>query len=216
APVPRPDKNRNSQLLAEIGPASENLLVANRISASVTSTMTVRISVARSGLMSSTPTLANIAVSAANTADSTAQTCHEEKVSGLIGPRSVAVFRQHRQRRYLDAFVDQRARLVGRGLAIDRAMFLVAVVHRPRFVRKTFADIVGVLDDVVAQFLDLGAQLALLGHHQRGRLRGRRFRRRSGFHLRRRRRLVTALLADDARRHDGLFHLDRAAYRASH
>ena len=91
-------------------------------------------------------------------------------------PRSLAcgiipVVRQHRQRRDLDAFVDQRARFVGRGLAVDRAMLDIAVMHLARFVGETLADIVGILDDVIAQFLELGAQLALLRHHQRGRCR---------------------------------------------
>ncbi|MGY3121893.1 drug/metabolite transporter (DMT)-like permease [Bradyrhizobium sp. S3.14.4] len=85
----------------------------------------------------------------------------------------VPIFRQRRQRRHLDAFVDQRLCLVGRSLAIDRTVLLVAVMHRAGFVRKTLADIVGVLDDVIAQLLELGAQLALLRHHQRGRSRRR-------------------------------------------
>jgi hypothetical protein len=44
----------------------------------------VRINVARSGLMFSTPTLAKIAVSAAKTADSSAQSCHEENGSAFM------------------------------------------------------------------------------------------------------------------------------------
>ncbi|GCC49613.1 hypothetical protein chiPu_0033975, partial [Chiloscyllium punctatum] len=36
------------------------------------------------------------------------------------GRASIPVFRQRRQRRDLDAFVDQRARFLGRGLAVDR------------------------------------------------------------------------------------------------
>jgi len=47
--------------------------VANKISDRLISTITVRIKVARSELMSSTPILAKIAVSAANAAESRAQ-----------------------------------------------------------------------------------------------------------------------------------------------
>ena len=50
---------------------------------SVISTITVRIKVARSELMPSTPTLAKIAVRAANTADRKAQSCQEETDIGL-------------------------------------------------------------------------------------------------------------------------------------
>src|SRR5271165_806116 len=154
--------------------------------------MTVRIRVARSELMSSTPTLAKIAVSAANTADNTAQACQDEKEIGLIcgGPcwhvipgrakrepgisklwreirvrccapprndagASVPIFRQHREGGDLDAFVDQRARLFRRGVAVDRSVLDLAIMHLARFVGEALADIVGVLDDVVAQFLQL-------------------------------------------------------------
>src|ERR1700757_1559697 len=147
--------------------------------------------------MSSTPTLAKIAVSAANTADSTAQTCQEEKEIGLMGgflgrgryadrhsgalalranpesrscgarfrvrcfasPRndadtSIPIFRQHRERGVLDAFVDQRARLFRRGFAVDRAVLDLAVMHLAGFIGEALADIIGGLDDVVAQFLE--------------------------------------------------------------
>ena len=76
----------------------------------------------------------------------------------------ISIVRQHRQRRYLDAFVDQGARFVGRGFAVDRAVLDIAVMHFPRFIGKALADIVGVLHDMLAQFLELGAQLALLRH----------------------------------------------------
>src|SRR3954466_12486728 len=41
----------------------------------------------------------------------------------------IPVVRQHRQRRDFDALVDQRAGLVRRGLAVDRAMLDIAVMH---------------------------------------------------------------------------------------
>jgi hypothetical protein len=46
--------------------------------ASVIRMTMVRMKVAKSELMFSTPTFAKIAVNAANTADMTAQNCHEE------------------------------------------------------------------------------------------------------------------------------------------
>ena len=46
----------------------------------------VRMKVARSELTFSTPTLAKIAVSAANTADSTAQNCHDENALAFMAP----------------------------------------------------------------------------------------------------------------------------------
>src|SRR5260370_25875171 len=76
---------RKIHVLVEIGPVWLNWPLANRISARLISTITVRIRVARSELMSSTPILAKIAVSAAKTAESTAQGSQDEgKVSGLI------------------------------------------------------------------------------------------------------------------------------------
>src|SRR5882724_4832665 len=123
-----------------MGPDWLNWPVANKISDRLISTTTVRIKVARSELMSSTPILAKIAVSAANPAESRAQTNQDGYVSGLMRPRSIPVVRQHRQRGDLDAFVDQRSRFVGRGLAVDRTMLDIAVMHLARLVRKAFAD----------------------------------------------------------------------------
>src|SRR4029077_6211464 len=81
------DSTRKIQLLVEIGPNRLNWPVANRISARLNSTTTVRIRGARSELMSSTPILAKIAVSAAKAADSNAQSSQEGSVSGLMrGP----------------------------------------------------------------------------------------------------------------------------------
>src|SRR6266567_2037080 len=104
-----PESSRKIQLFVEIGPGWLNWPVANRISERLISTMTVRMKVARSGLMSSTPTLAKIAVSAAKTAESTAQICQDDSVTGFMRGvlpsrqaerrgASVPVLRQHRQR----------------------------------------------------------------------------------------------------------------------
>src|SRR5438128_338511 len=128
-------------------------------------------------------------------------------------PMSMPLVRQHRERGAFDAFVDKRARLVRRGLAVDRAMFDIAVMHLARFVGEALADIVGILYDVIAQFLELDAQFALLRHQQRRRFgRRRRFRRRG----RRWRSGLAALLGHDLRSHDGALDLDRAAVGAAH
>src|SRR5580704_9469835 len=49
-------------------------------------TTMVRMKVARSELTFSTPTFAKIAVRAANTADSTAQNCHDENALAFMAP----------------------------------------------------------------------------------------------------------------------------------
>src|ERR1700692_3931292 len=91
-------------------------------------------------------------------------------------------------------------------------MLDLAVMHLARLVGEALADIVGILDDVVAQFLQLGAQLALLRHQQ-----WRRSRSTTGFRGRRHgSRTLAALLAHDPRRHDGLFDAVRPAQGAAH
>src|SRR6266436_5671966 len=115
----------------------------------------------------------------------------------------IPVFRQHRQRRYF---------------AVDRAMLDIAVMHLAGLVGKTLADIVGVLHDMIAQFLELGAQLALLRHQQRrGGGRGGRCLGcggRGGGRLRRRN--LAALPAHDLRGHDRALDLGRTAGRTVH
>jgi hypothetical protein len=64
---------RNVQVRAEIGPDVANWPVASSKTRKLRSTTTVRMNVARSEPMFSTPILAKIAVRAANTADSSAQ-----------------------------------------------------------------------------------------------------------------------------------------------
>ena len=56
-----------------------------------------------------------------------------------------------------------------RRLAVDRAMLDLAVVHLARLLGKFLADIVGILGEVVAQLLQLRAELALLRRHHRDR-----------------------------------------------
>ncbi|OWK18758.1 hypothetical protein AJ88_01430 [Mesorhizobium amorphae CCBAU 01583] len=57
------------------------------MAASTTRIMTVRMKVAKSELMFSMPTLAKIAVSAANAADSSAQNCRKIRSGSLGWPR---------------------------------------------------------------------------------------------------------------------------------
>src|SRR5258705_3165546 len=97
-------------------------------------------------------------------------------------------------------------------------MLNVAVMHLARFIGKTLADIVGVLHDMVAQFLDLGAQLAFLRHQQRRRTGRRHFGAcdRGGGRRGHRCRGVAPLPAHDLRGHDGALDAGRAAGGAVH
>ena len=101
---------------------------------------------------------------------------------GAVSFALIPLVRQHRQRVEFDAFLVQLLGVLGRGLAVDRAVLDLAVVHLARFFGKLPADIVGVLGQVVAQLLELGAELALLRRHHRDRrlVLGRRWRRRRG------------------------------------
>jgi hypothetical protein len=104
-----------------------------------------------------------------------------------------------------DAFFGQFLRLVGRGLAIDRAMLDLTVMHLARLVGKFRPDIVRILRQVVAQLLELGAEFLLLRRHHRHRC---------GFGSRSRRGRLAALAAGgDLRRHQRLLDLGRAAAR---
>jgi drug/metabolite transporter (DMT)-like permease len=77
-------------------------------------------------------------------------------------PRLIALVRQHRQRVKLDPLLVQLPGLLGRGLAVDRAVLDLAVVHLARLLGKFRADIVGALGEVLAQLLQLLAELAFL------------------------------------------------------
>ena len=77
-------------------------------------------------------------------------------------PRLIALVRQHRQRVELDPLLVQLPGLLGRGLAVDRAVLDLAVVHLARLLGKLRPDIVGALGEVLAQFLQLLAELAFL------------------------------------------------------
>src|SRR5579862_1134991 len=94
------------------------------------------------------------------------------------GRKLILIVRQDRQRMKLDPLLVQRLGLVGRGFAVDRAVLGLAVMDLARLFGEFWADVVGVLGDVVAQFLELLPQLALLRRHDGdGRLRLRRWRR---------------------------------------
>src|SRR2546430_1268720 len=104
----------------------------------------------------------------------------------------VALVGQHGQRVELDPFLVQLFGLVGSGLAVDRAVLDLAVMHLARLFGKFLADIVGVFCQVVAQFLQLLAKLALRRRHHRDR--GRRLRWWRGRSRRLRRLRIAALL----------------------
>src|SRR5215203_3493472 len=118
----------------------------------------------------------------------------------------------------LDAFIEQLLRLLGRGLAVDRTVLGLPVVHLARFLGELAADVLGVFGEVVAQFLEFGAEFALLRRHHcdRSLAFGRRgcLRRRNGL----RRRHIHALpgAAAERRRHESLLDFDRAAGRTTH
>src|SRR5262249_57158359 len=73
--------------------------------------------------------------------------------------------------RDLGALVMQGRRTVGRGGAVDRAVLLLAVMHLAGLLRKPLAHVLGVLDEMLAQFPQLGAQLPLLRRDYRDRRR---------------------------------------------
>src|SRR5207302_11223023 len=108
------------------------------------------------------------------------------------------------------------------GLAVDRAVVDVAVVHLARFFGEFLSDIVGVLGEVLAQLLELCAELALLRGHEGDRRLGfaaslcRRLASRSGRLGRRRSGMATLLSAGETRAHDRLLDFDVAADRAAH
>ena len=82
--MPRPDNIKNRYVRPEISAGFWNCRVAKTINPKTATTTIVRMKVARSEFTFSTPILANIAVSAANTADSTAQSCHDEKALAFM------------------------------------------------------------------------------------------------------------------------------------
>src|SRR5450759_4228960 len=76
---------------------------------------------------------------------------------GLARLNSVPLVRQNRQRMEFDAFLGQRLGFLWRSLAIDRAVLGFAVMHLARFLGKFRPDMVGILGEVLAQFLELAA-----------------------------------------------------------
>src|SRR5262245_25837470 len=144
------------------------------------------------------------------------------------GRGSVPLVRQHGQRVKLDSFLMQLLGLVRRGLAVDRAVLDLAVVHLARLFGKSPPNIIGVSDEMLAQFLQLAAELALLRRHygdRRGNIRLRRFRRRlrcqrlrrcrSLGHRRGDGRIAAPFRSRHSRRHDCLLDLSRIADRTA-
>src|SRR6516164_4211929 len=118
--------------------------------------------------------------------------------------------------------------LVRRGLAVNRAALDLAVVHLARLFGESPPNIIGVSDEMFAQFLQLTADLALLRRHHgdgrgnirlrrfRGRLRCRRLRRcRSLGHRRGHGRIAAPFRSRHPRRHDCLLDLSRIADRTA-
>src|SRR5262249_43518922 len=115
-----------------------------------------------------------------------------------------------------------------RGLAVDRAVLDLAVVHLARLFGKSPPNIIGVSDEMFAQFLQLPAELALLRRHHgdrrgnirlrhfRGRLTCRRLRRRRSLgHRRGHGRIAALFRSRHPRRHDCLLDLSRIADRTA-
>src|SRR5499427_9531904 len=152
-------------------------------------------------------------------------------ISGLLriyGRWSVPLVRKHGERVKLDSFLMQLLGLVRRGLAVDRAVLDLAEVHLARLFGKSPPNIIGVSDDMFAQFLQLPAELALLRRHHgdrrgnirlrrfRGCLRCRRLRRcRSLGHRRGYGRIAAPFRSRHPRRHDCLLDLSRIADRTA-
>src|SRR6516165_4549935 len=147
---------------------------------------------------------------------------------GLAATLSVPLVRQHGQRVKLDSFLMQLLGLVRRGLAVDRAVLDLAVVHLARLFGKSPPNIIGVSDEMFAQFLQLPAELALLRRHHgdrrrnirlrrfRRRLRCRRLRRcRSLGHRHGHGRIAAPFRSRHPRRHDCLLDLSRIADRTA-
>src|SRR5665647_3946100 len=103
--------------------------------ASVTRMTMVRIKVAKSELMFSTPILAKIAVSAAKTADKTAQACQEENtVMGLRCHNRLEAFDLHHcgRRRRLEQLDEVARRLLMRRLRRN-----LSLIHISEPTRRT-------------------------------------------------------------------------------
>ena len=64
-----------------------------------------------------------------------------------------------------DPLFVQLLRFFWRSFAVNRAVLGLAIVNLARFLRKSGADLVRILGDVVAQFFELVPQLALRGRH---------------------------------------------------
>src|SRR5580692_5375293 len=83
---------RKVQVRGEIGPDAVNWPVASSNTRKLMRTTTVRLNVARSEPMFSTPILAKMAVRAANTADRSAQSCQDSIVIHFPSPSTAASF----------------------------------------------------------------------------------------------------------------------------
>src|SRR5215469_6908727 len=84
----------------------------------------------------------------------------------------IPLVRQDRKGVELDPLLVQLLGFLGRSLAVDRAVVDLAIMHLAGFLGKLLPDIVRVFGEMLAQILELLAQLLLLRRHHgdRGRL----------------------------------------------
>ena len=80
---------------------------------------------------------------------------------------------QHRERVKLDSLLVHFLGILRRGLAVNRAVVQLAVMHLARHLGKLLAYIIGVPGEMVAQFLELLTELAFLRRHEGNRGLGR-------------------------------------------
>ena len=116
-----------------------------------------------------------------------------------------------------DAFLGELFRFLRRSDTIDRAVLDFSIVHFARLFGEFGADIVGILGEMVAQFLELGSETpapaAISLRRERPAPGPRRLGRRSRCFNRR---ALFSCGRRQARRHDCLLDLGRAALRAVH
>src|SRR3954469_16598332 len=130
------------------------------------------------------------------------------------GLELISFIRQHGQGKERNAFLVQFPGVIGRGFAIDRAVLGFAVVHLACFLGKLLAHIVGIRRQMIAQLLELPAELVLLRRHHRDRAgvgHGDLRRHARGLVANRDRRALVP--ARQTRRHDRLLDPGRAAQR---
>ena len=115
-----------------------------------------------------------------------------------------------------DPFLGEFFRFLRRSDTIDRAVLDFSVVHFPRFLGKFPANVVGVLGEVVAQFLELGSEIPAPARKSLRRERPARGLQRLPLEPAVQRARAVFLRSLQARRHDCLLDLGRAALGTIH